>query len=168
MDVSYNGSNTVTVILDNRITGMTGHQDNPGTGYTLQGKEAKELDIKTLVLACGIEHVVQIDPNDLTAMKNALDWALSLEEPSVIITRWPCVLKRLTTQDKTEFKGVFQDRYSVNHEVCIGCKACVRTGCPAISFDTEHKKSSINIEQCVGCSVCYQVCPVKAIGKVEA
>lgn len=168
MDVSYNGSNTVTAILDNRITGMTGHQDNPGTGYTLQGKEAKELDIKALVLACGIEHVVQIDPNDLTAMKNAFDWALSLDAPSVIITRWPCVLKKLTTQDKAEFKGVFQDRYSVNHEVCIGCKACVRTGCPAISFDTETKKSSINIEQCVGCSVCYQVCPVKAIGKVEA
>jgi len=168
MDISYNRSNTVTVILDNRITGMTGHQENPGTGYTIQGMETPELDIEKLVRACNIENVVKIDPNDITAVKNAFDWALSLDEPSVIITRWPCVLKKLSEQDKEEFKDVFQSKYEVNHDKCIGCRACVRTGCPAISFNNKTKKSTINFDQCVGCSVCYQVCPVKAIGKVEA
>jgi indolepyruvate ferredoxin oxidoreductase, alpha subunit len=166
IEVTYNKSNTVNVILDNRITGMTGHQDNPGTGYTLQGKETKELDIEQLVRACGIEHVIKIDPNDLAAVKNALDYALSLDEPSVIITRWPCALKKLSIQDKEEFKDVFQNKFEINHDKCIGCKACVKTGCPAISFDNETKKATIDIEQCVGCTVCSQVCPVKAIGKV--
>lgn len=168
IDVTYNGSNTVTVILDNRITGMTGHQENPGTGYTLQGKETKELDIEKMVRACGIEHVIKIDPNDLAASKNALDYALSLDEPSVIITRWPCALKKLSSQDKEEFKGVFQDKFSIDRDKCTGCKACVRTGCPAISFSIKDKKATIDLEQCVGCNVCSQVCPVKAIGKVGA
>ncbi len=168
INVAYNRSNAVTVILDNRITGMTGHQENPGTGYTLQGKETVELDIGKLVRASGIENIVQIDPNDISAVKNALDWALSLEEPSVIITRWPCVLKKLSVQDKEEFKEIFQSKYSIDHDKCIGCRACVRTGCPAISFNKETKKSTIDLDQCVGCSVCFQVCPVKAIGKVEA
>lgn len=171
INTSYNKSNTVTVILDNRITGMTGHQENPGTGYTLQGKETAELNIEQMVRACGIENVVQIDPNDLTAVKNALDWALSLDEPSVIITRWPCILKKLSKQDKEEFVEIFKYKYEIDHDKCIGCRACVRTGCPAISFNKEIKKSTIDIEECVGCSVCYQVCPVKpvkAIGKVEA
>ena len=168
INVSYNKSNTVTVILDNRATGMTGHQDNPGTGYTLQGKETVELDIEKLVRASGINNVIQINPNNLTAVKNALDWALGLNEPSVIITRWPCVLKKLSSRDKEEFKEMFQNKYSVNKDICNGCKACIKTGCPAISFDKSTKKSVIDLEQCVGCSVCLQVCPVKAIRKVEA
>lgn len=168
LHVTYNRSNTVNVILDNRITGMTGHQENPGTGYTLQGKETKEVDIEKLVRACGVEHVVTIDPNNLKAVKNALDWALSLDEPSVIITRWPCVLKKFSEKDNAEFKGAFQTRCEVDTEKCIGCRACIRTGCPAISFDKAAKKSSISPDQCVGCEVCLQVCPVKAIGKVEA
>ncbi len=168
INVSYNKSNTVTVILDNRATGMTGHQDNPGTGYTLQGKKTVELDIERLVRASGIENVIQINPNDLTAVENALDWALSLDKPSVIITRWPCVLKKLSSRDKEEFEEMFQSKYSIDKDKCIGCKACIRTGCPAISFDRATNKSVIDLEQCVGCSVCFQVCPVKAIGKVEA
>lgn len=168
LDVVYNGSNTVNVILDNRITGMTGHQENPGTGYTLQGRETTEVNIEALVRACGIKHVIAIDPNNLAAVKNALDWALSLDEPSVIITRWPCVLKKLSCEDKEEFKGVFTKKCKVDIEKCIGCKACIRIGCPAISFDKASKKSSINPDSCVGCQVCLQVCPVKAIGKVEA
>lgn len=167
LDVVYNSSNTVNVILDNRITGMTGHQENPGTGYTLQGKKTKEVDIEKVVRAFGMDNVVVIDPNDLTAVKNALDWALSLDEPSVIITRWPCVLKKLSIEDEKEFEGVFKSKCKVDTDKCIGCKACIRTGCPAISFDKDKKKSSISPDSCVGCEVCLQVCPVKAIGKVE-
>lgn len=167
INVAYNRSNTVNVILDNRITGMTGHQENPGSGYTLQGEKVEDLNIEAIVRALGFKNVVVINPNDLVAVKNALDWAISLDEPSVIITRWPCALKKFSPEDKEEFKDLFTDKYSVDHEKCIGCKACIRTGCPAISFDKETKKSTIDYNTCVGCSVCSQVCPVKAIGKVE-
>jgi indolepyruvate ferredoxin oxidoreductase alpha subunit len=149
--------------LDNRITGMTGHQQNPGTGFTLQGKAAKELDIEALVRACGIEHIFVIDPNHLDAVKRALDEALAIDAPSVIITRWPCVLKKLSAQDKVEFEGVFQGKCVVGTEKCVGCKVCTKTGCPAISFDKELKKASIDPASCVGCEVCAQVCPVDAI-----
>jgi indolepyruvate ferredoxin oxidoreductase, alpha subunit len=167
LDVIYNRSNTVTVILDNRITGMTGHQENPGSGYTLQGKKTTEVNIESLVRACGIEHVVVVNPNDLVAMRNALDWALSLSEPSVIITRWPCVLKKFSPQDKEEFKGVFTKRCTVDADNCIGCRICLKTGCPAVSFDKSSKKASISLD-CVGCEVCLQVCPKQAIQKEEA
>lgn len=165
LNVSYNGSNTVNVILDNRITGMTGHQENPGTGYTLQGKKVDEIDILELVRACGIKNVVVIDPNLLEEVKKALDWALSFDEPSVIITRWPCVLKKLSNEDKEEFVDVFKSKCKVDLEKCVGCKACLRTGCPALHFEKEIKKTSIEAAQCVGCEVCLQVCPVKAIAQ---
>lgn len=168
INVAYNKSNTVNVILDNRITGMTGHQENPGSGYTLQGEKTDDLNIEAIVRALGFKNVVVINPNDLAAVKHALDWALSLDKPSVIITRWPCALKKFSPEDKEEFKGAFTEKFSVNRDKCIGCKACIRTGCPAISFDKEAKKSIIDYNACVGCTVCSQVCPVKAIGKVEA
>jgi len=168
LDVTYNGSNTVTLILDNRITGMTGHQDNPGSGRTLQGRKAVLVDIEKLVQACGVEHVRTINPNDLKAVKEALDWALGLDEPAVIITRWPCVLKKLSPLDKEEFKDAFAGRCAVDDAKCIGCGACVRTGCPAVIIDKAAKKARISAEMCVGCGVCLQVCPVKAISKEEA
>ena len=165
MGTAYNGSRTVSVILDNRITGMTGHQQNPGTGVTLQGKSTKDIDIEALVRACGIDHVFIIDPNKLNEVKKALDEALALDVPSVIITRWPCVLKKLSAKDKDEFEGVFQSKCIVVAEDCIGCNACTKTGCPAISFDKVVKKASINSASCVGCEVCVQVCPANAITK---
>ena len=165
MGTAYNGSRTVSVILDNRITGMTGHQQNPGTGVTLQGKPAKEIDLEALVRACGIDHVFIIDPNKLAEVKKALDEALALDAPSVIITRWPCVLKKLSAKDKEEFEGVFQSKCIVVAEDCIGCNACTKAGCPAISFDKKIKKASINSASCVGCEVCVQVCPANAITK---
>ncbi|PKK40626.1 Indolepyruvate oxidoreductase subunit IorA [Clostridiaceae bacterium JG1575] len=165
INTAYNGSNTINIILDNRITGMTGHQENPGSGYTLQGKKTQEVDLTALVKACGIEHVITINPNDLAAVKNAVKWAESLEAPSVIITRWPCVLKKLHEEDKAEFVNVFKEKCYVDQDTCIGCRACTRTGCPAIEFDYEKKKSFINRNACVGCTVCLQVCPVKAIKK---
>lgn len=166
LDVTYNKGNAITVILDNRITAMTGHQQNPGTGYTLQGRKTIQVDIEKLVRACGIEHVVTVNPNDLKAVKNALDWALSLNEPSVIITRWPCVLKKFSQQDEEEFTNAFKSKCAVDAEKCIGCGACIKTGCPAISFDKTNKKASINSD-CVGCNVCLQVCPRQAIQKEE-
>mgnify|MGYP000867923503 CR=1 FL=1 len=168
LEVAYNKGNTVNVILDNRITGMTGHQENPGTGYTLQGAETIEVDMEKVVRAFGINNVKTINPNNLKEVKDALDWALSLDETSVIITRWPCVLKKLTNQDKEEFTNVFKGKCIIDENKCVGCKACIKTGCPALSFDKAEKKAKIDPNSCVGCEVCLQVCPVKAIGKVEA
>ncbi len=168
LDVAYNKSNLVTVVLDNRITAMTGQQDNPGTGLTIQGEVTEAVSIEAIVRAFGFKNVRVIDPNQLKEVKDALDWALALQEPSVIITRWPCALKKQTVLDKEEFKGSFTSVYWVNEEICIGCKKCTRTGCPAIVFQFGKKKSSIDPEKCVGCSVCAQVCPVQAIQKVEA
>jgi indolepyruvate ferredoxin oxidoreductase alpha subunit len=125
-----------------------------------------EVNIEALVRACGIKNVLTIDPNDLAAVKHALDWALNMDEPSAIITRWPCVLKKLSKQDKEEFSNVFATKCQVNTDKCVGCKLCLKTGCPAISFDKENKKAVINRDSCVGCEVCLQVCPTKAIGKV--
>ncbi len=166
IDAVYNNSSAVTCILDNRITGMTGQQQNPGTGFTAQGETASEIDIETLVRAIGVKNIKRVNPNNLDEVNAAFDWALALDEPSVILTWWPCALKVQSEEDKQNFPGSFQDRYEVDEEKCIGCKKCTKTGCPAISFKTEKKKSSIDINKCVGCSVCAQVCPVGAIGKV--
>lgn len=165
MNVAYNQSNTINVILDNRITGMTGHQENPGTGFTLQGEPTKEADIEALVRALGIDKIVKIDPNDLNAVEAALDWAYEQTEPCVIITRYPCVLKTFSEADKAEFKGAFQSKCSVDEVACRGCRLCIKVGCPALSFDNGSKKAKIDATQCVGCEVCKQVCPFDAIAK---
>lgn len=160
IDVAYNNSNTVNIILDNRITGMTGHQQNPGTGLTAQGDPAPEVDIPAVCRAIGIRHVVTVDPNDLAAVKSALEGALALNEPSVVITRWPCALKKFSAEDKAEFPGMFQDKYRVAAEKCMGCRSCLKVGCPAIIFDSAAKKAAVG-KDCLGCGVCAQVCPVE-------
>ncbi|HWR38968.1 MAG TPA: indolepyruvate ferredoxin oxidoreductase subunit alpha [Patescibacteria group bacterium] len=165
MTAVYNRSNTVACILDNRITGMTGHQENPGTGFTLQGEPTKIIDIPTVVKALGVDHIRVVNPMNLQELKDAFDWALALTEPAVIITRWPCVLKRLTEDDKQEF-GDYKGVCVVDEAVCVGCKLCIKTGCPALQFKKEEKKTKIDGAQCVGCEVCVQVCPKKAIAKV--
>ena len=134
----------------------------------MQGEPACTLNIEAIVKAIGFKNVVVINPNDLKAVKTALDWALSLDEPSVIITRWPCVLKKFSPEDKEECSTAFKTKCAVDTKKCIGCKACIKTGCPAISFDKKEKRAIIDKNSCVGCEVCLQVCPVKAIGKVEA
>ncbi len=165
MGALYNKGNAINVILDNRITGMTGHQENPGSGYTIQGEETSIVNIEELVRSLGIKNVRVIDPNDLKAVKETIDWAFSIDEPSVIITRFPCVLKKLSKEDKAEFCGAFTTKCKVDEAKCIGCKKCITVGCPAISFNKESKKAVIDPNTCVGCEVCAQVCPVKAIEK---
>lgn len=164
LNVVYNKSNTITCILDNRVTGMTGHQDNPGTGFTLQGEVTDMADIPKIVKALGVKHVRTVNPLKLNELDEAFDWAYDLEEPSVIISRWPCALKVYTDYDKKEFGDEF-GKYEIDEDICIGCKMCISTGCPAISFNKETKTSRIDETQCVGCQVCMQVCPVGAISK---
>jgi indolepyruvate ferredoxin oxidoreductase alpha subunit len=163
--VAYNKSNTVNIILDNRTTGMTGHQENPGTGYSLQGDMTEAIDIPQLVKSIGIEEVITVNPLDLDAVDKALEVYLAYDGPSVIITRWPCALKRFTDLDKEEFDLV-RKTYRVDPEECRGCKVCIKTGCPALEFDIKSKKAIINEDMCVGCSVCAQSCPFDAIAKV--
>lgn len=165
MGALYNKGNAINVILDNRITGMTGHQENPGSGYTIQGEETSMVNIEDLVKALGVKNVRVIDPNDLKVMKETIDWAFSIDEPSVIITRYPCVLKKLSKEDKAEFCGAFTTKCKVEEAKCIGCRKCITVGCPAISFNKESKKAVIDPNTCVGCEVCAQVCPVEAIEK---
>ena len=164
MDVTYNKSNVLTVILDNRITGMTGHQENPGSGYDLKGEPAPIMDIETIVRALGVKNVRTVDPNNLEETDAALDWGLSNDEASVIITRWPCALKRFSQADKEEFPEAFKRHCKVDTDLCIGCKKCLKSGCPALAFNsTVPKKSGILEESCLGCEVCLQICPKHAI-----
>ncbi|CAK7019591.1 MAG: hypothetical protein DELT_02358 [Desulfovibrio sp.] len=165
MEVVYNKSNVICCILDNRITGMTGHQENPGTGYRLQGQETDIMDIETVVKACGVAHIRTINPLNLKEVREAFNWAYAIEdEPVVIITKWPCVLKKLTAQDKKDFK-IDMKPCVVEAETCTGCTICLKTGCPALTFNKATKKAGIDAIQCVGCMVCAQVCPKKAIAK---
>lgn len=165
MNAVYNKSNTVACILDNRITGMTGHQENPGTGFTLQGEATKIIEIEPLVKALGVEHVKTIDPLNLAETRAAIQWAMKQTGPVVLITRWPCVLKKLSQQDKEEFGNYFS-KCRVDEDLCTGCKMCIRTGCPALQFNNNEKKVTIDPVQCVGCAVCEQVCKFDAIKKV--
>ena len=167
INVVYNNSRTVNVILDNRITGMTGHQENPGTGYNAMGESAPMIDLEALVKAIGVRHVRVVDPNDLKAVNSALDELLALDEPSVLITRWPCALKRFSAEDKEEFAAAYTDKYAVDEDACIGCKMCMKVGCPALSFDSAKKKARVDRIQCLGCSICAQVCPKDALKKEE-
>ena len=162
INILYNKSKVVTCILDNRTTGMTGHQENPGTGFTLQGDTTKIIDIESVVRSLGCDKVKTINPHNLDEVKETLKWALSLDEPSVIITRYPCALKKYSEADKKEF-DILDKKYVVDEDMCIGCKACSKVGCPAVSFINEKNKAYINEAQCVGCGVCSQVCPKDAI-----
>ena len=156
-EILYNKGNVIPVVLDNSITGMTGHQDNPGSGYTLQGEIAAAIKIEDVLRAMGYENVLIADPQDLTAMQKAVDGALASEVPAAIIARRPCLLIKRIPHD-TGLCAVDRDK-------CIGCKKCLKVGCPAVSMG--EGKCRIDATQCVGCTVCAQVCPVGAISRKE-
>lgn len=151
-EIIYNKGRVVPCVLDNRITGMTGHQDNPGTGETLMGEPAKELSIEKILAALGFDPVLVVDPTDLDQTQKAIAAAGDLESPAAIVARSPCVLvKKYNLEKKT---------YAVDPERCRSCKRCLKIGCPAISFDG---KARIDPALCTGCSICAQVCPFGAI-----
>ena len=156
-EILYNKGSVIPVVLDNHITGMTGHQDNPGSGYTLQGEMASSIKIEDVLRAYGYEKVLVVDPQDLRAMQQAVDDALASEVPAAIISRRPCLLIKRLKHDI----GLCV----VDTDTCIGCRMCLKVGCPAVMV--KGGKSSIDPTQCVGCTVCAQVCPVGAIRRKE-
>lgn len=150
----YNKAPITIVIMDNRITAMTGHQQHPGTGKTLKGEETFEADSADVARSLGVRKVWVVDPYDYKETKEVLKQAMEAQEPAVVITRRACPL-----YDRTQWKPY----YLVDENTCIGCKMCVGLGCPAISFIADRKKSHINEVLCTGCSICAQVCPKGAI-----
>ncbi|MDD3803117.1 MAG: indolepyruvate ferredoxin oxidoreductase subunit alpha [bacterium] len=160
IDLVYNKGTSTVIILDNSITAMTGHQENPGTGKTLMGEDTPKFDLVNLVKGLGIEDVYTVDTYDLDAVTNLIKRETERDKPSVIIARRPCIL--LPEMKKKKF-----DRYEIDEAKCTGCQMCVKLGCPAISFDKEKKKAHINETLCVGCSLCFQICKFGAIKKVK-
>lgn len=164
LEAVYNKSNVLLTVLDNRITGMTGHQENPGSGFTLSGEEANISDIAKIAEALGVKHIRTINPLNLAEVKEALAWGMGFDDPALIITRWPCALKKLSLADQAEF-GNYKAVNKVDPDKCVGCKACVKTGCPALQYHADVKKVTIDRNQCLACDVCKQVCPKEAIDR---
>ncbi|MEE0184164.1 MAG: indolepyruvate ferredoxin oxidoreductase subunit alpha [Lachnospira sp.] len=151
-DISYNMSNSTVIILDNSITGMTGHQQNPTTGKNLRGEPAGKVDLEALCKALGFNRVRVVDPYDLKAVEEAVTDELAAKEPSIIISRRPCVMIKGT---------VHKPPISVDEGKCVGCKQCMSIGCPAIAV--KDKKAHIDPTLCIGCKVCSQMCKFGAI-----
>jgi indolepyruvate ferredoxin oxidoreductase alpha subunit len=154
VNIAYNESASTVIILDNSTTGMTGHQQNPTTGFNLKGDPCTKIDLESLCRSIGIRRVRIVDPYNLEECDRAIKEEVGCNEPSVIISRRPCALLKTVKHPGP---------ISVNSGKCIGCKACMNIGCPAISIVS--KKAVIDSTQCVGCSVCSQLCRQNAIGK---
>lgn len=155
-NIAYNRSNSTVVILDNSITGMTGHQQNPTTGYNIKGDPAGKIDLEALCKAMGFDRVKVIDPYDLAECDRVIKEELAAKEPSVIISRRPCALLKYVKHNKP---------LKVAAKNCTGCKSCMRLGCPAISI--KNKKAVIDSTLCVGCGVCTQLCKFDALNSQE-
>ncbi len=156
INIAYNQSNSVVIVLDNSITGMTGHQQNPTTGYTLKGDPTAAVSLEKLAAAVGINRVVVVDPYDLAATEKAIKQELEADGPSLVISRRPCALLKYVKHNPP---------LKVDADKCTGCKMCMRIGCPAISI--KGVKSQIDFTQCVGCGVCTQLCKFDAITSKE-
>ena len=152
VNIAYNESNATVIIVDNSITGMTGHQQNPTTGFNLKGDPCAKIDLETLCHAVGIKRVRVIDPYDLKQCDEVIKEELSVNEPSVIISRRPCALLKYVKHKAP---------LHVDSNKCVGCKACMKIGCPAISI--VGGKACIDNTQCVGCGVCQQLCKFGAL-----
>lgn len=152
VNIAYNGSNSTVIILDNSITGMTGHQQNPTTGYTIKGEPAAAVNLEELCRAIGIKRVKVVDPYNIKECEEAILGELAVSEPSVIISRRPCMLLKYVKA---------KPAFSVDENRCVGCKACMKLGCPAISIVGGH--AHIDNSQCVGCGVCKELCKPGAI-----
>ena len=150
-NIAYNQSNSTVIILDNSITGMTGHQQNPTTGYNIKGDPAGKIDLEALCRAMGFNRVRVVDPYDLKACDQAVKEELAADEPSVIISRRPCALLKYVKHSAP---------LAVDADKCVGCKNCMKIGCPAISI--RDGKAHVDNTLCVGCGVCEQLCGVKA------
>lgn len=153
MDVVYNGGNLTTLILDNSITAMTGHQDNPSTGKTLMGKAAPQVDFVALCKALGVKRITEVDPFDLARVKEIIKTEVAAPEASVIIARRPCALIIKNTEKPLQVQD------------CTGCKMCLKLGCPALSFDEVNKTVQVDQALCTGCGLCINVCKFKALRK---
>lgn len=151
-NIAYNQSNSTVVILDNSITGMTGHQQNPTTGYNIKGDPAGKIDLEALCRAMGFSRVVVVDPYDLAECDRVIKEELAAEEASVIISRRPCALLKYVKHNPP---------LKVEEDKCVGCKSCMRLGCPAISV--RGGKAVIDTTLCVGCGVCQQMCKFDAL-----
>ena len=161
VNIAYNESASTVVILDNSITGMTGHQQNPTTGFNLKGDPCTKIDLEALVKAVGIRRVRVVDPYDLKACDEAIKEETAVNEPSVIISRRPCALLKYVKHPGP---------ITADTEKCVGCKACMNIGCPAISMvKTAEGKNRALIDNtlCTGCGVCAQLCPTGALPKRE-
>ena len=152
-NIAYNGTNSTVIIVDNSITGMTGHQQNPTTGYNIKGDPATKIDLEALCKALGIGRVKVVDPYDLKATEKVIKEEIAVDEPSVIISRRPCALLKYVKA---------KPALVIEKEKCRSCKACMRIGCPAISM--KNGKAHIDSTLCVGCGVCEQLCAFDAIG----
>ena len=150
----YNAANITIVVLDNRITAMTGHQDNPGSGKTLMGKEVHPFDFEGMARAAGVHYIRTVDPIVVDELEKVLSEAIAFSGPAVVITRRPCVLLE---------RDSFQGPLHIDLDLCKTCRLCLMIGCPALSYD--QKTIAIDPELCVGCSLCQQICPEQAIGR---
>ena len=152
INIAYNATNSTVIILDNSITGMTGHQQNPTTGYNLKGDPASKVSLEALCKAVGIERVRVVDPYNMKETEAAVLEELEIEEPSVIISRRPCALLKYVKH---------KPALNVNKDKCRTCKLCLKIGCPAISI--KDGKADIDKTLCVGCGICTEMCRFDAI-----
>ena len=154
INIVYNQSNATVLILDNSITGMTGHQQNPCTGLTLKNTPAYAVDLEALCHSVGVRRVSVVDPFDIDGIESAVRTELEAEEPSVIIVRRPCALLKSVKH---------MPPLAIDADKCRKCKACMKIGCPAISFDPSSG-AKIDFSLCTGCGLCEKLCKFDAIG----